>query len=219
MKRLVPVLLVTLAPLLFADSGTMTPSEREYLVAQLEKSKADMLASIDGLTTAQWKFKPAPNVWSVQECAEHLVKTEGMLFGMAQKSLSEPAVERLATANEEQDHKLVAMMQDRSQKGKAPEPLVPSGMFATPADAAEAFKAARDKSIAYVKTTDDPLRTHVIKGFPWGDVDAYQVLLLMASHTERHTAQIKEVEANPNCPKSAAGLRAPALRNQPAAAN
>lgn len=219
MKRLIPVLLVALAPALFADGGTLTTSERDYLVQQLETSKADMLASIDGLTAAQWKFKPAPDVWSVEECAEHLIKTEGMLFGVVQQSLTQPAVERLATSNEEQDHKIVAMVQNRSRRGKAPEALVPSGQFATPADAAEAFKTVRDKSIAYAKTTEDPLRVHVIKGTPAGDIDSYQMLLLMASHTERHTAQIKEVEANPNYPKSAASVVIPSARRDGAAVN
>jgi hypothetical protein len=31
-------------------------------------------------------------------------------------------------------------------------------------------------------------------------MDAYQYLVLMATHTARHTAQIKEVQANANYP-------------------
>ena len=200
MKTVISVLLFALAPALFADSGTLTPSEREYLVQQLETSKAEMLASIQGLTQDQWKFKPAPDVWSVQECAEHLIKAEGLLFGAAQQGLTTPAVERPATSNTERDQKIVAMIKDRSKKAKAPEPLVPSGQFATPADAIQAFTLARDKSIEYVQSTNDPLRVHIIKNGPVGDVDAYQLLLIMAAHTARHTAQIKEVEANPGYP-------------------
>lgn len=37
-------------------------------------------------------------------------------------------------------------------------------------------------------------------------IDAYQVLLLMASHSGRHTAQIREVEADPKFPKDTARL-------------
>jgi len=32
-------------------------------------------------------------------------------------------------------------------------------------------------------------------------MDAYQFLLLLSSHSARHTAQIREVEANPEYPK------------------
>jgi hypothetical protein len=94
-------------------------------------------------------------------------------------------------------------VQDRSQKFTAPEPLVPSAKFANPADAARAFTAARDKTIAYVKTTDDPLRAHVGKS-PAGTLDAYQFLILLSAHSERHNAQIQEVKANADYPKVSA---------------
>jgi hypothetical protein len=185
----------------------MNDTERAYLIEQLEKSKKDFLASIDGLTAAQWKFKPAPEVWSVAECSEHIVLAEGFIFGGAQKVLQSPVVERPATSTEEQDHKIVAMVGDRSHKAKAPEPITPNGVkFATPADAAAAFIAARDKNIEYARTTTDALRVHVTKG-PVGDMDSYQLLLLMASHTGRHTEQIREVQANPDYPKTTAKLQ------------
>src|ERR1700683_4251074 len=79
----IAVLACAAAPLLAADSGAMTAAERSYLIEQLEQSKKNMLASIQGVTEAQWKFKPAPNVWSVAECAEHIVLAEDYIFGAA----------------------------------------------------------------------------------------------------------------------------------------
>ena len=178
----------------------MNDTERAYLIDQLEQSRKAMLASIDGLTDAQWTFKPAPTVWSVQECAEHIVLAEGYIFQGAQQTLKTPAVERPEKSNSEVDHILVTRVQDRSQKATAPEPLVPGRKFATPAEAAKAFAAARDKTIAYVKSTQNDLRTHVAPG-PAGPMDSYQFLLLLSSHSARHTAQIREVEANPSYPK------------------
>ena len=35
-----------------------------------------------------------------------------------------------------------------------------------------------------------------------GSIDAYDWILMLAAHTERHTAQIKEIKADPNFPKS-----------------
>ena len=191
------------AALAVAGDGAMTSSERSFLLEQLETSKKNMLATIEGLSDAQWKYKPAPNVWSVAECAEHLVLAEDFIFGASQQILKSPAVPRPEKSNAEFDHKLVAGVEDRSNKATAPEPITPSGKFATPADAAREFTARRDKTIAYVKSTDDDLRVHVGPS-PLGQIDDYQFLLLMASHTVRHTLQMKEVQANPAYPKASA---------------
>ena len=206
MKTLLALTILAAAPILAAEgSGVMTDAERAFLIDQLELSKKNMLASINGLTDAQWHFKPAPEVWSVAECAEHIVLAEDLLFGSAQQILKTPVIPRPESSTAEYDKKLVLAVNDRSQKASAPEPIKPTGKFNTPEDAAREFIARRDKSIAYVKTTNDDLRVHATKG-PLGMMDSYQFLLLMAVHAGRHTAQIKEVESNPNFPKTTASL-------------
>ena len=191
---------------LFADGGAMTPAERSYLLEQLESSRNEMLASIEGLTEAQWKFKPAPAVWSIEECAEHIILAEGYIFAGSQQMLKTPAVPRPANSTAEADRKIVATIKDRSQKATAPEPITPKGAFATPADAAREFSARRQKTIDYVKDTQDELRAHAGKG-PVGEMDSYQLLLLLAAHSSRHTAQILEVKSNPGYPKTMAAVR------------
>jgi hypothetical protein len=188
------------APLMAAD-GQMTTAERAYLLDQLEQSKKEMIASIQGVTAAQWKFKPAPAVWSVAECAEHIILAEDYIFSGSQATLKAPPVARLESANAEHDRGLVAAIKDRSKKATAPEPITPADKFATPDDAIREFSARRDKTIAYVKNTNDALRVHSIDG-PLGKMDSYDFLLLLAAHSSRHTAQIREVQANADYPKS-----------------
>ncbi len=204
MWQRVAFLLCASAALAAAGDGAMTPAERFYLLDQLELSKKNLLASIDGLTEAQWKFKPAANVWSVEECAEHLILAEEFIFNEAMRVLKTPAVPRPVNSNAEFDRQFAAGVQDRSHKLTAPEPITPSGTkYATPADAAREFTARRDKTIAYVKSTENELRGHVGPG-PAGQMDAYQFILLIAAHSGRHTQQIQEVRANPGYPKAAA---------------
>ncbi len=168
MKKVLAFCILAAVPVL-AGEGTLTDSERSFLVEQLQLSKKAFLASIDGVTDAQWKFKASPTSWSIAECAEHIVLSEDFLFGAAQG-------------------------------------ILPSGKFPTPADAARAFTEKRDRDIAYAKTTTDDLRVHSMKG-PMGIMDSYQFLLLMASHTGRHTDQIKEVQANADYPKATTAER------------
>jgi DinB superfamily len=206
MKTLLAFCMVAATPLLAVEGGAMNDAERAVLVSQLEASKKDFLSSLEGVTAAQWKFKPAPNVWSVAECAEHIILSEDFLFNTAQQILKTEAVARPATSTAETDQKLIALVGDRSHKATAPEPIVPSGKLNTPGDAAKAFTEKRNKSLEYARTTNDDLRIHITKG-PIGTMDAYQFLLLMASHTGRHTVQLREVQANPDYPKVTAKVQ------------
>ena len=200
--RWLTVLLWAAAPML-AVEGAMSDGERTYLLGQLESSKKQMLASMQGLNHAQWTFKAAPTVWSVQECAEHIILSESFIFAGAEGLMKTPAVPRPASSIGTVDEKFVAGVQDRSHKLTAPEPIVPSGkVYADPEDAAREFVLRRDKTIAYVKSTKDALRVHVGPG-PAGPIDEYQFLLLLSSHSVRHTKQILEVEANSAYPKAA----------------
>lgn len=179
---------------------TITSQDRDKLTAHLERTRGIFLKSIDGVSPAQWTFKAAPDRWSIAECAEHIVATEGALMGLVQKLLAGPAP---ATPPEKRatDDGLMTFIVDRSQKGKAPEMLQPKSKYASPAEVRADFEKARAASIAYVKSTQDDLRSRFGGPFPAGTLDAYQYLLLMAGHSERHSMQIAEVKSSAGYPK------------------
>jgi DinB family protein len=189
------------SPALFAQSGTLTPEERSYLIDQLGKSKQAFIGSIQGLTDAQWNYKAAPDKWSINECAEHIILSEDFIFAGSQKMLQTPAQPRAASSTPERDREIFAMVQDRSHKATAPEQIRPTGQWTTVADAISEFTKRRDRNIAYVRDTNDELRAHYSSDTPFGAMDAYQVLVLMVGHSLRHTAQIQEVKTSPGYPK------------------
>jgi hypothetical protein len=185
-----------------ATDGSMMPTERKYLLDQLKSSEAGLLDAIQSVTQAQWTFKPSPGAWSIQECAEHLILAEDLIFNEAQKVLVTPPVARLSNATPEGDRQVVAQMENRTTKAKAPKVLQPTDKFPTPEDAAREFKLRREKTIAYVESTKDPLRIHAGDGPAGPRADVYQFLLELAAHSVRHTAQIREVQLAPGYPKS-----------------
>jgi len=180
--------------------GTLTPEERAALVDQLVKSKQGFIDSIRGLNEGQWRFKPNPFKWSVAECADHIILSEDLLFGVSQQMLKSPAQPRATVTGQPPDEALLMRVADRSQKILNPDALAPKGKFKTPEEAIAEFTARRDRHIEYAKATTDDLRAHFSPGPGGTKLDAYQYLLLMAAHSARHTAQIKEVEANPKYP-------------------
>jgi hypothetical protein len=178
-------------------AATLDNGERDRAMSYLHSSRKLFLDATDHLTPAQWSFKPAPERWSIAEVAEHLALTEDYLFGFVQKLAQGPAEDKKTTAT---DADVLKKMTDRSVKAQAPEPLKPAKKFATPQEAIAHFKVSRDKTVEYAEKTQDDLRHHFLVQGP-NTNDAYQMILIIAGHTERHTLQIKEVKADPNFPK------------------
>lgn len=180
-------------------AGEVTKADRDKLVDHLKKTEAAFLKSIEGVSDAQWTWKPAPDRWSVAETAEHITKAEDMLRGMVEGMMKTPAAPDLLAKTKGKEEVILKNIPDRSKKATAPEPLVPKGSFASRAALIEAFKAARAKTLAIAGGTTD-LRAYAQPGLPVGEVDAYQFVLFLSAHTERHTKQIDEVKATAGYP-------------------
>jgi DinB superfamily len=183
------------------NSTGLSKEERKTAANYLKETKNDFLKSVKGLSDEQWKFKPAPDKWSVAETAEHIALSEDFIsarIGDVMKSPEAPEEKRAATKGKEEQ--ILKAIPDRSRKAQAPEPLLPTNKFASRDAMLKAFSSKRDENIKYIKDTKENLRAHIAPS-PLGDLDAYQWMLFMAAHSKRHTAQIEEVKADPNFPK------------------
>ena len=193
--------------LMLAADGTqtLTQEERDHAVAELEGSKKAFLDATKGLSAAQWSFKAAPERWSVAECSEHIALAEGFIFGLvSERIMKAPANPEKRDAARGKDELIVKILQDRSHKATAPEPIDPvkHGVM-TLEESVKLFLDSRGHTIEYVKTTQEDLRDHLFDHpVPAiGTLDGYQWILLISGHTRRHTAQILEVKADPSFPK------------------
>ena len=195
MKRKIVLLVVLwVAP---AFSQPLSQGERDFALSALHASRKMFLDAISGLSEPQWKYKPSPDRWSVAECAEHIIASEDFLYEMiTEKVMKGPAASPAKPPTREQDEAVLTMVTDRSKKFNAPEPLRPSGRWASPEDAVRAFKERRDRTISSIRETEADLRGHA-----QSSRDAYQWFLFLSGHSERHTAQINEVKADPGYPK------------------
>jgi DinB superfamily len=185
-----------------AEAKTLTSEERTRALDYLKETQKDFLSATEGLSDAQWKFKAAPDRWSIAETAEHIAVTEGMIWGLVSEKImkSPPTPEKRAEVAGK-DELILKAIPDRSRKAQAPEPLRPTGRWATRAELVKEFEATRGKELAYVKDTQDDLRNHFEEHPAMKTMDAYQWLLFNSAHCKRHTAQILEVKADPNFPK------------------
>jgi len=192
-------------PATAATGTTLTAAEREALVKDLEQTRSAFLASVQGLSEAQFRYKPAPDRWSVAEVAEHIAVSEDrMAKNVTDKMMRTPTAPELLAQVQHDDERIRQILKDRSNKRQAPEMLRPTGRFPSLTQVQAAFTQRRDQTLAYVRDTKDDLRGHAAAHPALKALDGYQWLLLMSAHCARHTAQIEEVKADPRFPKPGA---------------
>lgn len=199
MKKLISLL--GLSAVLLTSVSAQTAEERAKAIAYLEKTEAGVIAGAKGLSEAQLNFKTAPDRWSVAQVLEHIASAEDMLFGMVTTQVMPSPARTEPEDLKALDNMILTVIPDRSQKRSAPEPLIPNDRFHGAKASLEHFEASRAKTIAFLKATPS-LRDHAMDSPLGKKLDAYQWLLFIAAHSERHTKQLLEVKADPNFPKS-----------------
>ena len=189
MPRLLLSLILCL-PLAAADPH-MTAPERTKVLHWLEESRKEFLAAIDNVSDAQWKWKPAPDRWSVGEVAEHIVLAKAGQFAKVKMALAAPSIP---------DWEMV--MAPRLGKAQAPEPIVPTGAM-TRAQAKERFESQRAEIVRFASETGAALKEHLAAHpMPIFDpLNAYQWLIYIPLHNLRHEKQIAEVKATAGYPR------------------
>lgn len=198
MKRLLSVAAIVMCAAISAQ--TQTQADKDRALKYLESTKQGVLDATAGLSEAQWNFKPAADRWSVAQVTEHIAAAEDMLRNMDVNTVMKAPARPDGDDVKAMDDQVLAMIPDRSHKAQAPEPLRPTNRFGSPQDSLKHFIEARQKTEDLLKEGSD-LRAHATDG-PFGKkLDAYQWILFVAAHSERHTKQILEVKADPNFPK------------------
>ncbi len=179
----------------------LTQADRDRGVQSLEQTRDGVVAAVKGLSDAQMKFKAAPDRWSVAETLEHIAVSEDFLFQNITNNIMKAPAGAPDRDTAKIDAFVLTAVPDRSHKAQAPEPMKPTARW-TPAETLDHFLQNRARTIAFLQSTPD-LRAHVVNGPPLNQpMDAYDWLLFISAHSERHTKQILEVKADPNFPKN-----------------
>jgi hypothetical protein len=200
MKKLLFVLCVAAFATSLLKAQNLAPEDLNKAVKYLDKTRDDVLKATKGLSEAQWNFKPATNRWSVAEVTEHIAAAEDFLRDMIQNKVMTAPARTEPEDVKALDELVLQKVPDRSTKAQAPEPLQPNNRFGSPKASLKHFKESRADTVKFLETTKG-LRDHAADS-PFGKkLDAYQWVLFVAAHSERHTKQIEEVKADSNFPK------------------
>jgi hypothetical protein len=212
MKYRVPrsSLLLLVGGLLFApfaagaadgDTPALSSDERQRLYEFLRTSEEGFLALIEGVDEKAWAWKPAPERWSVGECAEHIVRTERALFETAKRALAAPENPEWAEKTKDKAGFIERVMPDRTGRAQAPQEVRPTEGLSR-AQVMDQFRATREELAKLLEEPTLPLKSHTEEHpFPvFGTLNAHQWVLYVPLHTIRHSKQIEEVKATAGYP-------------------
>jgi hypothetical protein len=178
-----------------APAAPLTKIERQHLVAHLEMTGSWLFDEVSGLSPAQLKFRPAQGSWSILEVVDHLVVAEPIYWQDLQKAMQAPPAKQRRPAT---DEGMLWYGIDRTQRQKALATEDPKGQLRDVQTGLDALRKLHARILEYARTTNDDLRSHVVER---EQSDAYQWLLLISTHAQRHILQIREIKAGPKFPK------------------
>ncbi|MDT7833299.1 DinB family protein [Flavobacteriaceae bacterium S356] len=179
------------------DTNQLSEKEREFAIEELNKSRNNLLKSIANLNAIQLNFKSDTTSWSISENTEHVTLFIDEVFEILEESLELPANPERRKDVKFSDKELIDFIQNRANKNKTLEDFEPRSTYGDHVETVNILEKKLAKHINYLKTTKDDLRNHYVN---FGTVDAYQIFLYMAAHTNRHVAQIKEIKNHINFP-------------------
>jgi len=178
------------------------PERHERLLSELTATSDGFLQSIREVNPVQWLYKPAPEVWSVGETAEHIATVfRGVQRLLTSDKIREQPLPPRSSGQRVNDESIIRAMFDRSRRMDAPEPVRPRNRWSNREELTEAFLASREELVRWFGAVDYDLRLYGSPHLVMGTLDGVQWLLFVAAHTERHTHQILGVKQGPGYPK------------------
>jgi DinB superfamily len=178
-----------------AQGASMTKMEREHLVAHLQMTEGWLIDEVSNLSPAQLNYRTGPGRWTILEVVEHLVIAEPIYWQELQTAVKQPPKKLDRTPT---DADILWYGIDRVRHEKTEPRKDPMGQHTDLNQDLDSFRRLHATMLAYAQTTTDDLRGHAVEG--WGS-DAYQVLLCISTHDQRHILQIREIKADPGYPK------------------
>lgn len=174
------------------------------ILGRTEEDRAGLLRSVEDLGSAQWDYRPDEGAWSIADVLHHLTlahEATAKLMSIMLRRTSEEAI----PPDPDPDRSLLDSIQDvvpGEEEGKAiaPDRVTPKSYLA-PDEARARLEASRRQLVETVEKLSPFDLGKVTFPHPFfGELDAYQWLLVTGWHERRHTRQIERIRQSPGFP-------------------
>jgi uncharacterized damage-inducible protein DinB len=171
-----------------SGEASISALERQRLLAHLEMTSAWLMDEVEGLSDAQMTFRPAPDAWSIAQVLDHLVVVAPIYWQDLQRALAAPPADLVPR---DTDANILWYGIDRTNREDAIPSEVPQGKLRDLEALLAEYRTHHARLRQYVTATTDDLRRHLVAR---QGSDAYQWVLLISTHEQRHILQIREIK-------------------------
>jgi hypothetical protein len=167
----------------------------------IDDTRARLGERLAGLNGAQENFRPESGAWSIAEIVEHLAILESRLLGLVTVMVSKAEKAGLQRSPEGSEFKPVTLehIAERSRREKyvAPETAQPQGGVSIK-ESLERLRQSRASLKELRPRIEAADLTSALYPHPaFGPLDAYQWVVMIGHHEDRHLRQIDALLASP----------------------
>ncbi len=176
-----------------------TEKDRNFITANLQRTKNEMITATEDLSIGQWHFKPDQDSWCIAQVVEHMGLYERIVnqeAGIAFNLKPEPEIYYSSL----DDDTYLNWMAEKNPH-VAPRNAVPLG-FMKGRDNLDFFNYGRDLLIDLVKTTKRDLKAHFTprSSEPMQRRSIHGLMVVHFGHTDRHLRQIERIKNHADYP-------------------
>jgi uncharacterized damage-inducible protein DinB len=171
------------------------------IMAANERAQARFVAAVSNLSEAQANFRPDENRWTIAEIVEHVSIVNDGFLRLAHKLLKEAESEpRPPKADLNLGHTSLDENGRQREPFQAPERVRPKGGVSVEDSLAKMRMALAGFADIRPRLEAVDLSEQVFPHPALGPFNAYQWMILLGEHEERHRGQIERLKATAGFP-------------------
>src|SRR5512146_2407121 len=151
----------------------MTPQERKSKIRSYGKAYTELKQALRKLPKKMWKFKPAPDRWSIHEMIIHLADSEANSYIRCRRFIAEPGKQVLGYDQDVWTQVLSYHKQSTDE-------------------ALELFKCLRRGSYNLIKSLPDSVWSNTVEHSESGTMTFERWLEIYEKHTRGHIDQMRK---------------------------
>ena len=171
--------------------GYLTPADRQTACDLILSSGADLILALKKCKYASQKTHSLSGTWSPAQIGEHLILAEIALMKTVHKALQNPIQSDWQARTAGKDKLLSSQLAPGNGSAVSPAALVPVENLDLET-IIDRFQALRLQTIEFVNTCNAPLHAHTLPNKFFGELSAYQWILYIGYHTQRHIHQLEQ---------------------------